>query len=813
MFPSIGPSETDRPTHTALDLSGDDWQVEPLGRPGFPPVPARVPGLVHSDLLRAGLMPDPYVALNSHAFDWVAQTPWLYTRAFAVPPLPAGTRAELHTESTDYAALIKLNGAVVAEHAGVFEPLCVDITDTLRAGENLLQFLVDRAPLEPLQQGQGGDTRLVRLWKPRFSYGWDFSPRLITLGLPGRVSLRLWRDATLRDVHVRTTPEGVTARVQLEGALPGGGDVVLTLQDPSGASVGRCRVSGPEAHQTAFLPLSDAALWWPNGYGPQPLYTLHVSLRDGNGRLREEMTITTAPREVRFHREPNSTEMWAYRLRVNGQDVPIRGWNWVPVDVLYAPTAPHRLHHLLSLARASGANLIRVWGGGLPESSEFYDLCDRFGLLVWQDFPQSSSLQGDEPARDPQYLAYVQRTATAIVRGRRNHPSLAAWCGGNELGTDGWTIAMLTHPVTRALEEVVDLEDAGRHFIPTTPLGVDSWFLGDPPQHGSWCDVHGSWRYLGDPDHYRLYDRLTPVLHSEVGAPSMARLESARRWLSLPDHEFNVDSATARHHGAEWLDLTHAAALFGPLTTLERCHAALGWIAWEALRSVLERERLFLPSCAGTIIWQLNEPWSNIASPSSVSFDGYVKTPYWAALHSFRRCAIAARYRAIRHMPGDTLHLQIAHSAGRATVSWRLRSLAGGELYAGATTDPIHHLALTLPTRPDVLVFDLAADSGDQRAANQYLFTTHPDALAPLLNLPPSVLDVTYLARNQVAVSARGAPAVGVQVDLGAVPSPMADAGYLPYLAPGDQWKISFEGRGSATVSAWNCSPVTITVG
>jgi beta-mannosidase len=293
----------------------------------------------------------------------------------------------------DYEATVFLDGKEVARHEGVFTPIRVVVPE----GDHLLAVLVHPAPeSEP----QVGHTSKVRVHKPRMNYGWDFCPRLVHQGI--------WRAVCV-----------------VEGAAQ---PVSVRLEDGVGiVSSGRdeVRVDRPE-------------LWWPNGMGQQRLYTVCVGGRE----------VTVGFRTIELRDD--------YMLVVNGETAEIRGWNWVPIDALYGVPRREKLAHLLSLAARSGANLLRVWGGGLIETDEFYDHCDRLGLLVWQEFSQSSSGMESKPSDDPAFLELMERDAREIVPRLRHHPSLAIWCGGNELDADDST------PVIAALRRVVGQLDPSR---------------------------------------------------------------------------------------------------------------------------------------------------------------------------------------------------------------------------------------------------------------------------------------------------------------------------------------------------------------
>ncbi|MCZ7545174.1 MAG: hypothetical protein M5R40_17345 [Anaerolineae bacterium] len=208
-----------------------------------------------------------------------------------------------------------------------------------------------------------------------------------------------------------------------------------------------------------------------------------------------------------------------YTFAVNGRKVYAKGWNWVPMDVMYGVPRPAKLDRLLNLARQAHVNLLRVWGGGLIESEAFYNRCDELGIMVWQEFIQSSSGVDNIPPDAPDMIAMMVADAERIIPRRRNHPALVLWCGGNELTLDSEQPCDDDQPMLAALKSVVARLDSDRLWLPTSPSGrLFSNSLEnirrDP--HGL-HDVHGPWEYQGVEGQYTLYNQGTALLHSEFG--------------------------------------------------------------------------------------------------------------------------------------------------------------------------------------------------------------------------------------------------------------------------------------------------------
>jgi beta-mannosidase len=551
-----------------------------------------------------------------------------------------GGRVELG--GVDHAATVFLDGEEVARHEGAFTPFAVDIPE----GEHLLAVVVHRAPESEPQVGR---TSRVRVHKSRMGYGWDFCPRMIHQGI--------WRPVTL------DPPAELFPRVTLvdgAGVVEVDGEVVL-------------RVDSPE-------------LWWPNGMGEQRLYPVRVGDRE----------LSVGFRQLEFSR-PGA-------FVVNCVPMPVKGWNWVPLDALYGVPRPEKLAHLLELAARAGVNLLRVWGGGLIETPEFYELCDRLGLLVWQEFSQSSSGEESVPSDDPDFVATLVGDAREIVPRRRRHPSLALWCGGNELDGDDAT------PALAALRGVVEELDPGRAWLPTSPLG------------GPEDDVHGPWEHQGLGRHNQHYDALSARLHSEFGVEGMTN-KRALEALIVEQHRWPADRTNPvyEHLGAWWNNaLLVQAAFGGRIEDVDTMRRASQWLQYEGLRYAVEAT---LRRRAGVIPWQFNESYPNAWCTCAVDYHGNPKPAYYGVARAyqgapsarFATCAWGGEAEARAYVSGSARFVDLDGSV--------VAESAGGEITARLDA-----------FASDVFLLDL-------EGRNRYVMSRTGD-LSPLLDLPPAQVAV-----------------------------------------------------------------------
>jgi beta-mannosidase len=646
---------------------GDEWRwhvAKPWDAPGW--VPARVPGSVIDDLVRAQVVPSPYRERQSLASEWVPQRTWIYRRQVA-----GGT---IEFEGVDHEATVFVDGEEVAHHVGAFTPFRVDVPP----GEHLLAVAVHAAPE---CEAQVGRTSRVHLHRSRMAYGWDFCPRLPHQGI--------WRAV------VADPPPAVFPRVTLRegvGRVEAGGEVLLEVEEPE--------------------------LWWPNGMGEQRVY------RAGGF-------------EVGFR----TIELDDYRLRVNGVELPIRGWNWVPIDVCYGVPRPEKLARLLELAARAHVNLLRVWGGGVIESEEFYAHCDRLGLLVWQEFIQSSSGLESVPSDDPGFVATLEADAREIVPRLRHHASLAIWCGGNELDADD------DHPALAALRDVVRELDPESAWLPTSPVGEK--------------DVHGPWEHQGLRKHYEHYDTRTSLLHSEFGVEGMTN-GPALEELIAPEHRWPADRTNPvyEHLGAWWNNAPFVQEAFGGrIEDVETMQRASQWLQYEGLRYAVEAT---IRRGAGVIPWQFNEPFPNAWCTSAVDWHGEPKPAYHGVARAYGG-APSAHLATCAWGGLEEMHATVSAPACLYDLDGRV--VAEGIDDVRAPLDAFAH---------DVFVLDVGG--------NRYVLS-RTENLAPLLDLP----------RTELRLEG------GVLRNVGAVAAIGVIAGDVIDLLPGEERAVSVD-----TAEGWN---------
>jgi beta-mannosidase len=632
---------------------------------------AQVPGSVHLDLIRAGLLAEPTVGLNHLAARWVEETIWHYRRAFVAPALAPGQRAYLTFETLDLAAVIYLNGVEVGTHANAFYPCTLDVTGQLREGENILVVQIESGLYSVADRpGKGYSMQIdselqKRNWlrKTQSSFGWDWSARLLGVGISGDVRLDIVSGARLeRFVALATLSDdmqtgAVTGRLFFDGLVVGRQSGALTVTI---AETGDSAVVATATAEIEIVPGAQSAearvvvehprLWWPVGHGDQPLYTVSATLTLGGQIVAQESRrvgfrkvvvdqspLISAPLISAPHPEGGRS----FIIRVNDRPIFCKGANFVPADMILARLDRARYQTLVERALECNMNLLRIWGGGLYESDDLYERCDERGLLVWQEFIFACAKY---PATDEHFLADIKREAAHQVRRLAHHPSLIVWCGNNELewGAYAWGYERgvaypdyaLFHMV---LPVILKQEDGTRYYQPSSPFSPDH----EPPNCDEMGDQHPWSIGMADTD-FRKYRQMTSRFPNEGGILGPTALPTVRACLP-PGHERPTsfafeqhDNAVAYWGGARSYPDEMLAQWLGRRIeemSIEEYVYYAGIVQGEGLHEYIRNFRRRMFSTSSAIFWMYNDCWP--ATRSWTVVDYYLRrTP---AFHPVRR--------------------------------------------------------------------------------------------------------------------------------------------------------------------------------
>ena len=674
------------------------WTFRQAGRATS--YPALVPGSVHLDLLRNGLIGDPFYRDNEKALQWIGKTDWEYTLEFAVPAeLAARRHVELVFDGLDTYASVSLNGREVLKADNMYRSWRVSVGSLLKPRGNTLQILF-RSPIEevlprmakvgyelPAVNDQGEKTSPYTRKAP-YQFGWDWGPRFVTSGVWKPVRLEAWDEARLLDVFVRQRElRADAARMTVEV------DVLAAKAGPTTATSARLvvEVDGVAA-ATRAIPLREGSttqrvdfeiaaprLWWPNGLGAQPLYRVTTRLLIGEKAL-DEQSHRVGLRTLELRR---AADRWgkSFEFVVNGVPVFAKGANWIPADSFPTRVTRDRYAQLLGAARDANMNMLRVWGGGLYEDDDFYELADELGLLVWQDFHFSCSLY---PA-DAAFLENVKVEAEEAVRRLRNHASVALWNGNNEIETAwlqwGWKDrlpAWLWDDYEKLFHELLPAVcarlDPTRAYWPSSPSANREAEPGSP-ENG---DMHywAVW-HAGAP--FREYEKQLPRFMSEYGFQSFPEMKTIRSFATGED--LAVESAVMLAHQKnnrgnqlirEYMLREYAPPKdFASFLYLSQVQQA------EGIKVGAEHLRRQRPRTMGSLYWQLDDCWP-VASWSSLDYFGR-----WKALHHYARRFYADLLVSTEEADGALGVWLVSDRTGPtpATLVTRLFDLSGHALW------------------------------------------------------------------------------------------------------------------------------------
>ncbi len=632
--------------------------------------PATVPRCIHTDLLSCGKIGDFYYRDNSKEVQWIERCDVTYRREFEVDAVESG--AFLEFDGLDTYCEIVLNGRKVGEGHNMFVPHAFEVDGVLKAGINRIEVRF----FSPIRAVEGkpalpGAFPTERLHTRRIqcTYGWDWVDRFVTMGIFRDVRLVFRRPNTVAGVYV-TTEEilpgsaQIKVSVTLSDFVRNGDALSFSVTDPDGKTVFSKSRALLDASLEEWIDLPDARLWYPNGYGEQPLYTLtaktpagETSVRFGIRRItlrqlvdqpgsREEALCKTVQAQPFAKGKDNNETTSGFTVFVNGTPIFCKGADWVPCEPFPSAETPEKITRLLEISRSCGVNMIRVWGGGIFERNEFYDECDRLGILVAQDFLMAC---GTYPEDEEWFLDELKREARAGALRLRNHACLAFWNGdnenavyGNENKTDfpGYRAAKVIAPILSEL-------DPARRFLPSSPYGGDPYCSPTRGTSHSTFFLGSFFRYVRENDlsdwRHTMSQYLTRF-NAEQPTMGMPFVSTLRRFLTDEDI-FGDDQRMSEFHtktNPSIKELTlfghldkMTEKLFGAYESGEDRVAKMQLMHCEWVRLGMELYRRNKWFASGILFWMLNDCWPAANSWSLIDYYAVAKPAFYV----FKRCA------------------------------------------------------------------------------------------------------------------------------------------------------------------------------
>ncbi len=612
-------------------------------------VPMTVPGDDHTALLQAGVIADPYQGKNELDLQWIGSSQARLSKIFhCTEEIASLEMISLDLKSIDTVAEVFLNGISIGLCDNMFRSYRFDIRGILSAGENRIEFAFTSAgrtaaflnttlpyPIPAMTYPIHSPHRnLVR--KAQCHSGWDWGPCLMVKGIYEEPVISASPLERIEYVHTNLTEtEGIwNLEVITEITSSDAGETTLTISCAGETLKETVSLRKGTQELRRSLRITDIDLWWPSGYGRQPLYTLSVTL-DHDGR---EKRIGFRTIEVDTSSDESGSAM---TFIVNGKAIFCKGANWIPSDALPSRSTKEREKFLLSSAVEANMNMIRVWGGGRYEQESFYETCDEYGLLIWHDFMFSCSLYPSEPW----FTENVKEEVIHQVKRLKDHPCIALWCGNNEdVGALTWFEDSRKDrdryliDYDRLNEGVIGTQvrkiDPKRTWWPSSPsAGIDDY--SDNWHDDSKGDMH-YWSVWHEGKPFEAYREVTPRFCSEFGFQSFPSIPLIRSFC--PPQEMNISSPVMEHHqrndrGNTIITSTFSRYFRFPSSFADQVYLSQVQQAM-AITTAVEYWRSRRPVCMGALYWQLNDLWP-VASWSSIEYGGRWKALHWAAKRFF----------------------------------------------------------------------------------------------------------------------------------------------------------------------------------
>lgn len=668
---------------------------------------AILPGSVHETLLQASQIKDPYLFENAAKAQWIENKDWSYT---CVPfQLKNGYETKDHVdlvlEGVDTYAEIYFNGQLIGETENYFRTYRFNVKELIRPEGNTVGVLIK----SPIRSGQKkvddskhplpGDAIRAVTRKPQFHYGWDWGPKLTTSGITGNLFVEQWSDFLIRNTKIETISCSnekalLECVIELEATTKDKVDYSLMFfhGEQKQQLTGSLEVQKGVQTLVFEIEVQNPKLWWPNGSGEANLYDAHLKLKSPTSSSFDVKRFKTGIRTVELVTSPDSLGS-RFSFKVNTKPIFMKGANYIPQDVFQARVTEAQTRTLLQQAKDVHMNMLRVWGGGIYETDEFYSICDSMGILVWQDFMYACAMYPG----DKDFRSNIKAEAEEQVKRIGAHPCIALWCGNNEISEGwhrwGWQSGLsikekkavwksYKRVFQKALPKTVNELDDAAYWESSPMLGrgdKNHQFMGDAHYWGVWHDAED-------------FDSLTtkvPRFMSEFGFQSFPQ-PSVMRQIAKEAFWDSTSSAVQYHEkhprGFELIS-TYLKREFIAPSAFEEWLYLSQIVQAEGILKGIRAQRAAQPYCMGTLYWQFNDVWP-AASWSSIDSDGN-----WKALHYGLRRAYAplAIWPELRN---DTLGLRMINDGLPQKIEFELTCMT----YFGQEIEAIHLTEKTIPS-------------------------------------------------------------------------------------------------------------------
>ena len=631
--------------------------------------PATVPGVVHTDLLQNKIIEDPFFRLNERGLQWIDKEDWVYETCFT---LAAGMmrkeNMELVFEGLDTYADVYLNDECILKADNMFRRWSIPVRQYIREENNILKVyfhspikidvpkwdaLPYQYPASNDQSENGGlFNKKISIFarKAGYHYGWDWGPRLVTSGIWRPVYIRAWSDLRINDVFIEQKEVGagravIAGHVELDADKDMDGVLVTITDEVTGRVLGEWQADlkrGTNRVTVDFV-LHKPKLWWSNGLGEPFLYRFRTDIIAG-GELLDSKTERVGIRSLKVVHQPDKDGHTFY-IELNGRPVFAKGANYIPSDNFLPRVTPENYKKTILDAAGVNMNMLRVWGGGIYENDVFYDLCDEYGIMIWQDFMFACSMYPAEGA----LLDNIHQEAVDNVKRLRNHACIALWCGNNEC-QDAWLGWGWKREIERQNKEYADkiwaqyrqqyhvtLPGVVREYAPGTFYWPSSPFAFEGEMSGTTDGDRHYWSVWHGKAPISDYDSEKSRFFSEYGFQSFPEFESVKRYAPYPeDWDIRSEVMMSHQRGGDHANGLIETYLLNEYKKPRDFRAFLYMnhvLQGDAIKTAIESHRRQMPYNMGTLFWQHNDCWP-VASWASRDYYGR-----WKAQHYYVRKA------------------------------------------------------------------------------------------------------------------------------------------------------------------------------
>lgn len=654
---------------TERSLSSEKWQFKNTKEQNW--LAAKIPGTVHLDLMEHQLIPDPFKDENEKKVQWIENEDWEYKTSFTVSPKELDNdHIDLIFNGLDTFSEIYLNGKLLKKTDNMFRKWEIPVKDVLKPGTNELQITFRSAITEGKELAKKvpfavpeSPRSFVR--KAQYQFGWDWGPRLVTAGIWKEVQLSFWNHAKLKNIRIeqrKLTKQEAELNIHTEVLADKEGRYSISINGQSN----NFQLKKGENKFPILFKIKNPKLWQPNGWGDPNLYDIKISLQK-DYKILSEKTEKIGLRTIDLIQEKDK-EGKSFYFKVNGKSLYAKGANWIPADSFSPRITKEKYHQLIKDAKDAHMNMIRVWGGGIYEDDEFYKACDENGILVWQDFMFAGSFY---PA-DEDFLNNVREEVKDQVNRLQNHPSIALWCGNNEIDEAivNWGYQkQLKYSKNDSLQVWKDYKKLFHELIPNTlrdNLSDEKNIYWPSSPSIGWGHkeslTEGDSHYWGvwwGEQPFEIYNEKIGRFMSEYGFQGMPSLQAVQSMFSgTPD--LNLQNPTVKaheKHSRGWEIINeYIKRDYKIPTDFVKYNYISQLLQARGMRIAVEAHRRAKPYNMGTLYWQLNDCWP-VVSWSSIDYSGNWKALHYQMKRSFEQQIILVEEK------GDLLNFYAVNDA------------------------------------------------------------------------------------------------------------------------------------------------------